>query len=188
MESRTDSPSHAAVTHDRTDPGSAEGSRDPRRSHSSRRGYTLLGVAVLGVALGACGVLLAQKKKPGWKSDLAGSVPTEFGELVSVTGDTQTTILTYKNSKNEVRVVRFRGIKLPGKAVLITRSENERKNSKWKQVDAGSIPKDFGELEYASGDPSSTFLAFKNKDNELRTVLMRGNKVPGSTTVIKREY
>lgn len=156
---------------------------------SSLRGVTLLGVAVLGVALGATVMLWAQKKSAAkWNESHAGSVPTEYGELISITGDAQSTFLAFQNSKKEIRIVIMRGNKLPKTATIIGRDESADAAKSWKQTAAGAIPGEFGELVRVDGDAQATFLAFRNDENELRTVLLRGARLPNTTTVIGREY
>lgn len=156
---------------------------------TSLRGVTLVGVAVLGVAFGATAMLWAQNKSAAkWNESHAGSVPTEFGELISITGDAQSTFLAFQNSKKEIRIVNMRGNKLPKTTMIIGRDESPDSAKSWKQTAAGAVPSAFGELVRVDGDAQGTFLAFRNDENELRTILLRGARLPNTTTVIGREY
>ncbi len=64
----------------------------------------------------------------------------------------------------------------------------QKKGQGMKEVQAGVVPTEFGDLVAAGGDANSTTLVFRKKNNELGIVKMRGNKLPPVISIIKREY
>ena len=64
----------------------------------------------------------AQKKKPAFKEIVAGSIPSEFGDLVAFTGQRGQLFMLFKDSDGNLRTVEMTGAnKVKGQAYVINR-------------------------------------------------------------------
>lgn len=95
-----------------------------------------LGMAVVLVAVGCMlgfvasplltkGEAMAQKKKPKkspYNEISIGTVPTEYGDLISVSGTRSNSLLAFKNEKGEVRLLEFRGNKITPSCFRVDRN------------------------------------------------------------------
>ncbi|MEM7168011.1 MAG: hypothetical protein AAF581_21340 [Planctomycetota bacterium] len=79
----------------------------------------LLAAALLVVFGLASGVLLEQasaqknkRKKPAFKENSIGNIPTEYGSLRSIAGATNNIVLAFESEKGEVYLFSYRGNKL----------------------------------------------------------------------------
>lgn len=68
------------------------------------------------------GIAAAQSaKKPQWRYTEAGTIPTEFGELVQVNGTSGNYTMVFKDTEQVIRLVDLRGGKIPLRAIVIKR-------------------------------------------------------------------
>ncbi|MBT5737953.1 MAG: hypothetical protein HN891_03200 [Planctomycetes bacterium] len=75
-----------------------------------------------GVSPGSTSTAEAQsKKKPRWNFTQAGTVPTEFGELITVNGTSGNYTMVFQDTDKNVRLVDLRGGKVPSRAIVIDR-------------------------------------------------------------------
>jgi|GEM_PF-957948 hypothetical protein len=86
----------------------------------------LIGICALaawqGLSPGSTSTAEAQsKKKVRWNFTLAGSVPTEFGELITVNGTSGNYTMVFQDTDKNVRLVDLRGGKVPSRAIVIDR-------------------------------------------------------------------
>jgi len=87
----------------------------------------MLAVAVIWLLPGAIshqnqGTAAAQSKKsPRWIFTNAGTIPTEFGELVQVNGTSGNYTLVFQATDKKIRLVDLRGGKIPPRAIVIDR-------------------------------------------------------------------
>ena len=58
---------------------------------------------------------------------------------------------------------------------------------KWKEIAAGIIPTEFGELLSVNGTAGNYSLVFRDSDKVLRIVDLRGGKIPNRSLVIQRK-
>ncbi len=86
----------------------------------------LLGVAAAGgYSLGDSAMAAGKKGKDKgekkWLEVDIGKIPNEFGDLVGFSGQPNNWGFLFKNSDGELRLVEYRGGKLPNRNFLITR-------------------------------------------------------------------
>ena len=62
-----------------------------------------------------------KKKSVKWNFTMAGTVPTEFGELITVNGTSGNYTLVFQDTEKKVRLVDLRGGKIPSRAILFDR-------------------------------------------------------------------
>ncbi len=67
-------------------------------------------------------------------------------------------------------------------------AQGKRKKDKWRMVDVGMIPSEFGDLVNFSGTTGNYALVFKNGEGVIHIVEFRGNKVAPKAYVMKRAY
>ncbi|MFN0058095.1 MAG: hypothetical protein ACKVX7_06525 [Planctomycetota bacterium] len=82
----------------------------------------LVCVAVIGWS--AAGLTWAQgggKKPAEWKDIEAGTVPSEYGDLVGVTGVTGNLVLVFKKSNNDIGILTLSGTKVNAQMTMIKR-------------------------------------------------------------------
>ncbi|MEE8142480.1 MAG: hypothetical protein V3T77_05225 [Planctomycetota bacterium] len=82
-------------------------------------------VAVAGYSLGSMttSTATAQNKKKGvWQDIAIGEIPTNYGDLVAFGGAPNNWGLVFKNNEGELRIIEFRGGKLPNRSYIIKRS------------------------------------------------------------------
>jgi hypothetical protein len=60
-------------------------------------------------------------KKVNWRYTEAGTVPTEFGELIQVNGTSGNYTLVFQDTEKMIRLVDLRGGKIPQRAISIKR-------------------------------------------------------------------
>ena len=60
-------------------------------------------------------------KKVNWRYTEAGTVPTEFGELIQVNGTSGNYTLVFQDTEKVIRLVDLRGGKIPQRAISIKR-------------------------------------------------------------------
>ncbi|MGE4618775.1 MAG: hypothetical protein AAEJ04_03085 [Planctomycetota bacterium] len=60
-------------------------------------------------------------KKVNWRYTEAGTVPTEFGELIQVNGTSGNYTLVFQDTEKVIRLVDLRGGKIPQRAISIQR-------------------------------------------------------------------
>ena len=82
--------------------------------------------AIVLVAFGVTGGVVfndayAQKKKPAFKENIIGSVPTEYGKLKGIAGAPNNVVLAFETDKGEVFLLSYRGNKLAPVASKINR-------------------------------------------------------------------
>ena len=58
---------------------------------------------------------------PKWKEQVAGTIPTEFGELLSVNGTSGNYSLVFRDNDKNLRIVDLRGGKVPNRTLVIQR-------------------------------------------------------------------
>ena len=58
---------------------------------------------------------------PKWKQQVAGVIPTDFGELISVNGTAGNYSLVFRDSEKVLRIVDLRGGKIPNRSLVIQR-------------------------------------------------------------------
>ena len=58
---------------------------------------------------------------PKWKHQVAGVIPTDFGELLSVNGTAGNYSLVFRDSEKVLRIVDLRGGKIPNRSLVIQR-------------------------------------------------------------------
>ncbi len=61
------------------------------------------------------------KKAPRWNFTNAGTIPTEFGELVHANGTSGNYTLVFQATDKKIRLVDLRGGKIPPRAIVIDR-------------------------------------------------------------------
>lgn len=65
-----------------------------------------------------------QKRSPRpdkWTEIPAGVIPTEYGELVGVTGDRNSTTLVFRSDKGDLGIVRLTGVRVDKRISVIKR-------------------------------------------------------------------
>lgn len=68
------------------------------------------------------GIATAQSaKKDQWRSTEAGTVPTEFGEVIHVNGTSGNYTLVFEDQEKVIRLVDLRGGKIPPRVITIKR-------------------------------------------------------------------
>ena len=60
-------------------------------------------------------------KKPQWRYTEAGTVPTEFGEVIHVNGTSGNYTMVFQDTEKVIRLVDLRGGKVPPRAIVIKR-------------------------------------------------------------------
>ena len=60
-------------------------------------------------------------KQPKWRYTEAGTIPTEFGELIQVNGTSGNYTLVFQDTDKVIRLVDLRGGKIPPRAISIKR-------------------------------------------------------------------
>jgi len=60
-------------------------------------------------------------KQPKWRYTEAGTIPTEFGELIQVNGTSGNYTLVFQDTEKVIRLVDLRGGKIPPRAISIQR-------------------------------------------------------------------
>lgn len=105
-----------------------EHKRGPGGSSALLLGTTLiLAIAVIwllpmGLSSRNQGTAAAQSKKaPRWNFTNAGTIPTEFGELVHANGTSGNYTLVFQGTDKKIRLVDLRGGKVPPRAIVIDR-------------------------------------------------------------------
>lgn len=58
---------------------------------------------------------------PKWKEQVAGVIPTDFGELLSVNGTSGNYSLVFRDNDKKLRIVDLRGGKVPNRTLVIQR-------------------------------------------------------------------
>ena len=58
---------------------------------------------------------------PKWKEQVAGIIPTEFGELLTVNGTAGNYSLVFRDNDKILRIVDLRGGKVPNRTLVIQR-------------------------------------------------------------------
>jgi len=75
-----------------------------------------------GASSGSSATAEAQsKKKTRWNFTQAGTVPTEFGELITVNGTSGNYTMVFQDTDKNVRLVDLRGGKIPPRAIVFDR-------------------------------------------------------------------
>ncbi|HIG06632.1 MAG TPA: hypothetical protein EYQ08_13060 [Planctomycetes bacterium] len=75
-----------------------------------------------GFSPGSSATAEAQSKKQiRWNFTQAGTVPTEFGELITVNGTSGNYTMVFQDTDKNVRLVDLRGGKIPPRAIVIDR-------------------------------------------------------------------
>lgn len=69
-----------------------------------------------------------------------------------------------------------------------TAEAQSSKKGKWKEVEVGSVPSNFGDLVAFTGSTSNYAMIFKDDEGNLRIVEYRGNKVTPRASKIARSY
>ncbi len=64
---------------------------------------------------------LEAQSSPKWKQQVAGVIPTEFGELLSVNGTAGNYSLVFRDNEKLLRIVDLRGGKVPNRTLVIQR-------------------------------------------------------------------
>ncbi len=61
------------------------------------------------------------------------------------------------------------------------------KQPKWNNIRAGVVPTEFGELITVNGTSGNYTMVFKDTDNNIRLIDLRGGKIPPRATYIERK-
>ena len=71
-----------------------------------------------------------QKRPAPWQINKGGFIPTEFGDIVAVTGDSTSWGLVFQNSAGEIHLVRISsGNQVPQKATILERKYQFKQKS-----------------------------------------------------------
>ncbi|OUW47060.1 hypothetical protein CBD41_01510 [bacterium TMED181] len=65
--------------------------------------------------------VLEAQSGPKWKEQVAGVIPTEFGELLTVNGTAGNYSLVFRDNDKILRIVDLRGGKIPNRSLVIQR-------------------------------------------------------------------
>ena len=95
------------------------------RQPTSKLGRVSVLLVILVVAVGTMAFLSNVEARQGsgqkWQEVSAGAVPTSFGDIVSVSGDVTNYVICFKDDRGTLRLVNFRGGKIPNKCYVIER-------------------------------------------------------------------
>ena len=67
-------------------------------------------------------------------------------------------------------------------------AQGGRKKEKWRKIDVGAVPSEFGDLVDFSGQTGNYALVFKNGEGVIHIVEFRGSKIAPKAWVLKRAY
>ncbi len=149
---------------------------------------------ILGAAFTDGGSISAQSGKKGesWQETNVGSVPTHFGDLVTIAGLPGSYTMVFRNSDGDLRLVELSGKQVPKIATVIHRKEQEpkeksREKESWKETRVGIIPESFGELTSFTGTRGNYTMIFLNGDGEIRIIGYQGTQLKQAASVIERK-